>query len=85
MFVTKLRNKYMKVRQEILDKVNNPTSRTRIALDLGVGEQVIAIHMRRNARNGRLTKYDALNAISKEAEVTVDQILEESNEEVTKS
>jgi hypothetical protein len=66
----------MKVKQEILDSVNTPQKRTLIALDLGIGEQTVAIQMRRNASNGRMTKMDFLQAISKVSGVAVDEILE---------
>lgn len=56
----------MKVKRSILDKIDTPQVRTRIAISLGCGEQVLAVHMRKNATNGRLTKMDALQAISKE-------------------
>lgn len=56
----------MKLKQSILDKIDKPQVRTRIANSLGCGEQVVAVHMRRNSTNGRLTKMDALQAISKE-------------------
>lgn len=67
----------MKIKSEILEIIDNPSTRTRIAIDLGVGEQVIAGHMRRNLPNSRLTKMDALMSISKYTDVPVDQILEE--------
>lgn len=71
----------MKIKQEILDLVDNPQSRTRIALDLCIGEQTVALQMRNNAENGRMTKMDFLKAISKECGVSVEDILEESTEE----
>lgn len=66
----------MKIKQGVLDKVDNTQSRTRIAVDLKVGEQTIAYQMRLNADNGRLTKMDALMAISKESGIPVDKLLE---------
>jgi hypothetical protein len=71
----------MKIKQTILDLVDNPQARTRIALALVVGEQMIAIHMRQNKENGRLTKMDALMAISKETGVRIEDLLEVSKEE----
>lgn len=67
----------MKIKQSILNKVNNPASRARIGLQIGCGDQMMYIHMRQNNVNGRLTKMDALMAISKEAGVTVEQVLDE--------
>lgn len=81
--VLQLRNEYMKLRQEILDKIDNPQTRTAIASELLCGEQNIAVHLRRNADNGRMTKMDALQAISKVAGISVGEILEESIEEGT--
>jgi hypothetical protein len=66
----------MKLKTEILTLVNNPQSRNRIAQALEVGEQAVAVQMRVNAINGRLTKMDALQAISKECGVPVENILE---------
>lgn len=66
----------MKIKQTILNQVDNPQSRTRIALDLKLGEQSVAVQMRNNSENGRMTKMDFLMAISKEAGVPVEEILE---------
>jgi hypothetical protein len=68
----------MKVKKEILDKINNPQLRTGIAQKLGCGEQNIALVIRRNHNNGRLTKYDALMAISMTIGVAIGEILEDS-------
>lgn len=73
----------MKIKQTILDLVDNPLSRTRIAVDLKVGEQTVALQMRNNSENGRMTKMDFLMAISKEAGVPVDQVIEETEEKVS--
>lgn len=74
----------MKIKQTILDLVDNPQSRTRIALDLRQGEQGVALQMRNNSDNGRMTKMDFLMAISKEAGVPVEDILEEITEKEAK-
>ena len=66
----------MKVKQEILDIVDNPQKRVEIAMELRCGENSIAIQMRRNADNGRMTKMDFLEAISKVSGVPVDEILD---------
>lgn len=66
----------MKVKQTILEKVNTPQIRTKIALALGVGEQTVAMQMRNNTPDGRLTKMDAIKAIAAEAGCSVDEILE---------
>ncbi len=67
----------MKIKQSILDLVNKPAARNRIALDLGCGEQVIGVHMRQNKADGRLTKMDALSAIAKEVGKPVEEIIDE--------
>lgn len=67
----------MKLKQEIINKVNNPASRARMGLVLGCGDQMLYIHLKENKDNGRLTKMDALQAIAKEAQIEIDEILEE--------
>jgi hypothetical protein len=66
----------MKIKQNIIDLINTPTQRTKIALRLGCGEQNIAGVIRRNEDNGRLTRMDALEAISAETGFTVEELLE---------
>lgn len=68
----------MKIRKKILDKINTPTVRNRIAQLLGVGEQAIAVQLRRNGANGRMTKMDALEAISEVTGTPVTEICEGS-------
>lgn len=66
----------MKVKQKVLDIVNNVESRKRISDDLKIGDQMLYKHMNQNKENGRLTKMDALIAISKESKIPVSKILE---------
>ena len=66
----------MKIKQDILDLVNNPQSRTRIAMALQQGEQSIAIACRENVINGTLTKYAVLEVISEETGKKIEEILE---------
>lgn len=68
----------------ILDLVNNPVSRTAIAAKLRVGESAVAVQMRRNRPNNRLTKMDAVMAISEVSGIPKDQILEEQKSEPVK-
>lgn len=75
-------NKYMKVKQSILDRLNNVVSRRNIAVRLGLGETAVYNHMRLNKSDGYLTKMKALMAISEESGVPVDQILESDTVEV---
>lgn len=65
----------MKIKQEIVNKINTPLIRTRIAARMGIGEQTFQVRLRENASNGRLTKMDALRAISEELGVAVMDIL----------
>lgn len=74
----------MKIKQSILDKVDNPQSRTRIAMDLKLGEQSVALQMRLNSHDGRMTKMDYLMAIAKEVGIGVSEILEEEMSTVNK-
>lgn len=73
----------MKVKREILEKIDNPRSRTRIALRLGCGEQNVANLIRKNFDNGALTKMIALKAISEETGLSLDEILEETGKDTT--
>lgn len=66
-----------KVKQVVLDRINNPASRNRLGLVLKCDSASIAVQIRRNKVNGRLTKMDALEAISAEAKVAVNMILED--------
>lgn len=68
----------MKVKQKVLDIVNNVESRKRISDDLKIGDQMLYKHMNQNKENGRLTKMDALIAISKESKIPVAKILEDA-------
>lgn len=66
----------MKVKQNILDLVDNPQQRTAIASLLRVGEQTVALQMRLNKSNGRMTKMDFLQAVSEVSGFPVGEILE---------
>ena len=69
----------MKLKQEIIDLVNNPPTRRRISAKLkSCGDQAIYKHLRGNAENGRLTKMDALKAIAEETGLSIDDLLEDS-------
>ena len=66
----------MKIKQNILDSIDNPQSRTKIAMVLHIGEQAIAKACRANDPNGTLTKYAALEVISEETGKKIEDILE---------
>lgn len=67
----------MKVKQKIIDKINNRPTRMRIAERLDTGEQNIYLAINKNLDNGRMTKWDFLKAIEAETNIPVDKILEE--------
>lgn len=75
----------MKVKQKVLDLVNNVESRKRISDDLKIGDQMLYKHMNQNKDNGRLTKMDAIIALSRESKIPVSKILEGNEELVSKS
>lgn len=77
-FEQAIRNEYMKVKQDILDLIDNPQKRTAVATILGIGENAVAIQIRRNAVNGRMTKMDFMQAISEVSGFPVDEILEDA-------
>lgn len=68
----------MKIRKTILAKINNVNSRKRICNDLGIGDQMLYKHIHANKINGRLTKMDAVKAISKETGATIEDIIVET-------
>lgn len=68
----------MKIKKRIINKIDTPQVRTKIAQILGCGEQAIAVQLRRNGANGRLTKMDALQAISEVTGVPVTEICDGS-------
>lgn len=70
----------MKIRRDIMEKIDNPLSRTKIAMALGQGEQSIASACRLNQDNGTLTKWAALQVISEETRMAIADILEDSVE-----
>lgn len=67
----------MKVKRNILDLVNNPRARTRIADKLNCGEQAVYLQIKWNHPNGRLTKYDALKALAEETGQPIADLVEE--------
>jgi hypothetical protein len=72
----------MKLKQEIVDRLNNPPTRRRISAKLkSCGDQAIYKHLRGNSENGRLTKMDALKAIAEETGLSIDELLDDSTSE----
>lgn len=66
----------MKIKQSILDKVNNVDSRRPIAERLEIGDQMLWKHMKANVSNGPLTKMVAVMAIAEAANVEITEVLE---------
>ena len=73
----------MKIKQSVLDLIDTPKVRTLIAVELGCGEQAVAVQLRENKPFGRLTNQDALFAISKVSGIDRSEILEETEETAT--
>jgi len=76
----------MKIKQTILDQINNVESRRGISEKLGIGDQMLYKHIKTNSDDGPLTKMIALMAISEETGIPIDQVLEQevSTGETTK-
>lgn len=68
----------MKIKQTIIDQINNVDSRKRICDDLDIGDQMLYKHINANKENGRLTKLDALRSISKETGAAIEDICDET-------
>jgi len=68
----------MKIRKAIINSVNNVNSRKRISNDLNISDQMLYKHLSANKENGRLTKMDALKAISKETGIGIEDIIIET-------
>ncbi len=66
----------MKIKQAVLDQINNVESRRRIAMALEVSDQMFYRHMTQNAEDGTLTKIKALVAISEETGLAVQELLD---------
>jgi hypothetical protein len=69
----------MKIKKTILVKINNVRARKKICNDLGIGDQMLYKHIVANKENGRLTKLDALKAISKETGFAIRDIVDDSS------
>ena len=76
--------KYMKIREDILKRINNVRSRRAIAIKLNVGEQMIYAHINQNREDGALTKMKALVAISEELGIQVADLIEETDADLVK-
>lgn len=69
----------MKIRKTILLKINNVHTRKKICNELGIGDQMLYKHIVANKKNGRLTKLDALRAISSVTGLAIREIIEDND------
>lgn len=69
----------MKIKTSVLTKINNVETRRRICADLAIGDQMLYKHISQNRINGRLTKLDALKAISKVTGLAIREIVDDAN------
>lgn len=75
-YIRKVNNKLMKVKKKILAEINNPATRTEIAMLLRTGEQNVYVAIKENTTDGRMTKMDFLMAINMITGIPVTEILE---------
>lgn len=66
----------MKIKQNIIDQINEPETRSKIAVALKQGEQAVYVACKNNSDDGPLTKYAALVAISEITGLPIDKIVE---------
>lgn len=72
----------MKIKPEIIQKINTPINRVAIAYELGITEQSVIKAIGRNTPNGTLTTLSSLKAISKiVGEENLENLLEEPTTE----
>lgn len=68
----------MRIKQFVLDKINNVQSRRQIAEALNVGDQNVYRLISKNATDGHLTKLKVLRIISEEVGLPIDDLVEET-------
>lgn len=73
----------MKIKSDVLDQINIPTVRNRIAMAYGIGEQAVAVWCRKNRANGPLTKAQTLQVIRAETGLDNEDILESEEKVVS--
>lgn len=74
----------MKLKKEIIDRINSVQTRMRIAVQIGIGEQMMYDHINRNKTGGRLTRIDALLAIAQELDIPQSEVSSLVEEEQVK-
>lgn len=67
----------MKIKQAIIDIIDDKAARARLSLDIGIGPEAIGQYIKANKNNGRLTKMDFLMAISRETGIEVMNLCED--------
>ena len=67
----------MIIKKAVIEQINNRQTRINLCLKLNCGEQGLVLHISKNRDNGRLTKMDALMAISEETGIPVMELTEE--------
>lgn len=67
----------MKLKKKALAEINNPRTRSLLALGLGHTEQWIIQLIKRNDANGTLTTMAAINIIKEETKLSEKDILEQ--------
>jgi hypothetical protein len=75
----------MKLKKKVIQRINNPVDRTRIAIAIGTGEQAVSVAIRNNAQHGPLTKFAALEAIASITGLDMPDLIERKGKTATNS
>lgn len=70
----------MKLKNDIVQKINNVPVRRRLGEKLNIGDQMLYHHLRVNREDGCLTRMTALVFIAQEVGLKVDELLETGTE-----
>lgn len=81
-YITEIYKTNMKLKAQVIEMLKDTGTRSSLAAKLDCGDQVIYVHLKDNKENGRLTKMDALTAISEITGVDILEILESEAETV---
>lgn len=66
------------LKKDVIIYFQEPLAKRRLASRMAVAETTLNIQLRQNNTNGRLTKMDALTAISKEMNTPIFELLDEA-------
>ncbi len=70
-----------KLTTEVINRISAvPEYRLKLALSLGIGEQIVMRHLKENKECGNLTKINAIYCICYLLNMTMDEILDRSEE-----